>query len=168
METKLPIEVAKDYSSISQQVRVVTEYWVSKSVYCPNCGNSLSSFENNKPVADFYCKECLEEFELKAKHGAVGKKLVDGAYTTMIERLNANNHPNFFFLTYTKTTFEIKDFLTIPKYFFVADIIEMRKPLNFTARRAGWVGCNIIVNNIPEFGKITTFKMGLQKVNMRF
>ena len=71
--------------------------------------------------------------------------------------------PNSFFLTYTKTTFEIKNFLTIPKYFFVADIIEMRKPLNFTARRAGWVGCNIIVNNIPEFGKIYYIQNGVTK-----
>lgn len=163
MEIKLPVEVAKGYSSASQQIRVVTEYWVSKSVYCPSCGNSLSRFGNNMPVADYYCKECYEEFELKSKHGAVGKKIVDGAYATMIERLNANNHPNFFFLTYNKTTFEIIDFLTIPKYFFVAAIIEKRKPLNFTARRAGWVGCNIMVNNIPDFGKIYFIQNGAVK-----
>lgn len=163
METTLPIEVAKEYSSESQKVRVITEYWVSKSVYCPNCGNSLSNFGNNKPVADFYCDLCSEEFELKSKHGSIGNKLVDGAYATMIERLNANNNPNFFILTYIKSTFEIKDFITIPKYFFIEDIIEKRKPLNITARRAGWVGCNIIVNNIPEFGKIYYIQNGIAK-----
>ena len=45
----------------------------------------------------------------------------------MIERLISDNNPNFFFLSYDKSTFEIKNFLTIPKYFFVPDIIERRK-----------------------------------------
>lgn len=32
--------------------------------------------------------------------------------------------------------------------------IEKRKPLSQTARRAGWVGCNILLNTIPNSGKI--------------
>ena len=76
-------------------------------------------FENNAPVADFYCGHCSEEYELKSKSGAMGKKIVDGAYSTMIERLQSANNPNFFFLTYDKSTLGIRNFLTIPKYFFV-------------------------------------------------
>jgi len=163
MELKLPIEVAKNYSSSSQQIRVITESWVYKSIYCPNCGNSLTVFANNRPVADFYCKSCSEEYELKSKHGAVGKRIVDGAYSTMIDRLRANNNPNFFFLTYDKFTLGIRNFLTIPKYFFVPDIIEKRKALSPSARRAGWIGCNIVMNNIPEFGKIFYVQNGISK-----
>ena len=44
--------------------------------------------------------------------------------------------------------------LIIPKFFFVPDIIEKRNPLASTARRAGWIGCNIEIGNIPESGKI--------------
>ena len=40
-------------------------------------------YRNNKPVADFYCGNCSEEYELKSKHGEVGKKIVDGAYATI-------------------------------------------------------------------------------------
>jgi len=163
MKVLLPIEIAEKYSSSSQRIRVASEYWVSRSIFCPNCGNSLSDFVNNTPVADFYCKNCSEEYELKSKKGTMGKKIVDGAYSTMIERLNSNNNPNFFFLTYDKSTYEVKDFLTIPKYFFVPDIIENRKPLNITARRAGWIGCNIVVNNIPEFGKIFYIQNGVSR-----
>lgn len=90
----------------------------------------------------------------------MGKKIVDGAYNTMIERLNCNNSPNFFFLTYNKQTFHINDFITIPKYFFIEEIIEKRKPLSENAKRAGWIGCNIIINNIPELGKIFYIKNG--------
>ena len=163
MELKLPVEIAEGYASGSQRIRVMTEYWVNNSAFCPNCGSALSNFENNKPVADFYCRRCSEEYELKSKHGEMGKKIVDGAYFTMIERLNSDNNPNFFFLTYERTTLEIRNFLTIPKYFFVPDIFERRKALNPTARRAGWIGCNIVMSNIPEFGKIFYVQNGIAK-----
>jgi type II restriction enzyme len=93
----------------------------------------------------------------------MGKKVVDGAYSTMIERLKSDNNPNFFFLTYDKVTLEIRNFLTIPKYFFVPSIIEKRKALSPTARRAGWIGCNINVSNIPELGKIFFVQNGVPK-----
>ena len=41
----------------------------------------------------------------------------------------------------------------VPKHFFVPDIIEKRKPLAETARRAGWIGCNIVLKNIPNEGR---------------
>lgn len=154
MELTLSANIAELYSSSSQKIRVMTEYWVNQSAFCPNCGNVLSQFENNRPVADFYCKNCFEEYELKSKHGEVGSKIVDGAYSTMIERLISDNNPNFFLLSYNKASFVIRNFLVIPKYFFVPDIIERRTALSATARRAGWIGCNIVMSNIPELGKI--------------
>lgn len=163
MQLNLSVDVANNYSSESQKIRVMTEHWVNHSAFCPNCGNSLSNFANNKPVADFYCKVCMEEYELKSKNGNIGKKIVDGAYSTMISRLKAENNPNFFLLSYDKSTFEIKDFLTIPKYFFVPKIIERRRELSPTARRAGWIGCNINISNIPEAGKIFFIQNGLIK-----
>lgn len=154
MNLSLPVEISKDYSSTLQKIRVMSEKWVNHSIFCPNCGKNLTSFENNQPVADFYCANCAEEYELKAKNGILGKRIVDGAYSKMIERLQKSNNPNFFFMSYEKNTFSVRDFLVIPNYFFTGDIIERRKPLSETARRAGWVGCNIIVEGIPDFGKI--------------
>lgn len=133
----LPFEIAKLYTSNSQRIRIMTEYWVGNSIFCPNCGNKLTNFKNNSPVADFSCERCSEEYEVKSKHGNMGSTIVDGAYPTMIERLVANNNPNFFFLTYNKSTFEIRNFLTIPKYLFVPNIIEKRRALSPIARRAG-------------------------------
>ena len=88
---RLLVEIAKDYSSPAQRIRVMTEEWVNRSAFCPNCGSVLSQFGNNKPVADFYCGNCSEEYELKSKNGNVGKKIVDGAYATMIQRSGINN-----------------------------------------------------------------------------
>ena len=36
----------------------------------------------------------------------------------------------------------------------VETVIEKRKPLSDSARRAGWVGCNILLNEIPPEGII--------------
>ncbi len=124
MSLALRLEVANNYSSPAQRIRVITEEWVSRAGFCPSCGRALSQFGNNKPVADFYCGNCSEEYELKSKNGNVGKKIVDGAYLTTIERLNSDNNPNFFFLTYDKSTLGVRNFLTIPKYFFVPSIID--------------------------------------------
>ncbi len=48
----------------------------------------------------------------------------------------------------------VNDFMFIPKFFFVPSIIEKRKPLAETARRAGWIGCNILISDVPKQGKI--------------
>jgi type II restriction enzyme len=76
---------------------------VLENSYCPSCGDlPLSEFEKNRPVADFFCKSCNEEFELKSKCGKLSNTVTDGAHSKMIERINSENHPNFFLLTYTK------------------------------------------------------------------
>ncbi len=148
-------QLADNYSSQSQKIRVLTEAWVNDSVFCPNCGHlDVSKYSSNKPVADFYCSNCREEYELKSKQTNMGLKIVDGAYHTMIERLQSSNNPNFFLLNYNLEKLSVLNFFVIPKHFFVPEIIEKRKPLAATARRAGWVGCNILLQSIPETGKI--------------
>ncbi|ULC58666.1 restriction endonuclease [Flaviramulus sp. BrNp1-15] len=160
MDLSFNITSTNDYISNSQIARVLTEDWVKNNSYCPNCGEiSLIEYENNKPVADFYCNSCLEQFELKSKRGIkVGSKIVDGAYNTMIKRINSIQNPNFFFLTYDKTKWKVNNFMIIPKHYFISDIIEKRKPLSDNARRAGWVGCNIDLKKIPENGRIFLVK----------
>lgn len=152
--------LATQYKSQSQAVRVMTENWVKNEIFCPNCGNFISDFKNNSPVADFYCENCREEYELKSKKESMGKKIVDGAYNKMIERLDSINNPSFFFLNYDLQSYKVQNFVVIPKHFFVPAIIEKRKPLSHSARRSGWVGCNILLSGIPERGKIFYIKNG--------
>src|SRR3989344_8191597 len=148
-------QLATNYKSASQKVRVLTEHWVDNSIFCPNCGQlDIDKYSNNQPVADFYCSNCQEEYELKSKQSAIGTKVLDGAYRTMLERLRSTNNPNFFLLNYDLSNFSVTNFFVIPKHFFVPEIIEKRKPLAPTARRAGWVGCNILLQSIPRIGKI--------------
>ena len=148
-------KVAEQYSSKAQKIRVITEDWFKRNMFCPYCGNNyVSKFENNRPVADYFCPICREEYELKSKGASIGKKVNDGAYSTMIERIQSINNPNFFFMQYNGNDLMVKNIVMVPKYFFSPDIIEKRKPLANKAQRAGWVGCNILLNRIPNEGRI--------------
>lgn len=149
------------YDSGSQNARVWTEHWVGSSLYCPNCGHQqISQFPANRPAADFFCAECAEEFELKSQKRPFGAKVVDGAFRTMSERVAAENNPDLLLLRYDLDRRVVRDVTIVPKQFFVAEIIEKRKPLAPSARRANWVGCNILLGHIPAAGKIHLVRDG--------
>jgi type II restriction enzyme len=160
MNLNFDTKLAEAYTSYSQKARILTENWVLRKIYCPSCGNSISNYANNKPVADFYCKKCVEDFELKSKKGKIGKKVSAGAYSQMIKRINSIQKPNFFFMSYAEEFLSVTDFLVIPKHFFISKIIEKRKPLGNNARRAGWVGSNILFSRIPKAGQIFYIENG--------
>lgn len=148
------IELAKKYKSNSQRVRVMSESWVAYNIFCPVCGNPhISNLNNNMPVADLLCDHCGEIFELKSKCGNIGKKIADGAYSTMINRITSSDNPDLFVMQYS-VDLQVVNLFFIPKFFFTPSIIEKRKPLSPNARRAGWIGCNILYSNIPKQGII--------------
>lgn len=94
MQLTFNTKLAEKYTSAPQKIRVLTEDWVDTCVYCPSCGHlEIENYPNNKPVADFYCSNCKEDYELKSKKNSMGAKIVDGAYNSMIERLQSNNNP---------------------------------------------------------------------------
>ena len=155
MDPNFNLSLANSYKSPSQIARVLTETWVADNLYCPRCGHPhISSFPNNRAAADFFCPNCRNEFELKSKHGSLGKKVADGAYDTLIQRITSNNNPDFFFLRYSLSDLCVDDLFLVPKHFFTPAVVEKRTPLAETAKRAGWVGCNILLSQIPEQGRI--------------
>ncbi len=154
--------LAAGYKSASQIARVLTENWLGENGYCPNCGcTSIRQACNNSPVLDFDCPDCAEQFELKSKNApSAGKIINDGAYTAMLQRIQAADNPNFFFLSYNKTDYSVRQLMLVPKHFFTPDIIIRRKPLPVTAKRAGWIGCNINIGILPDSGKILLIDKG--------
>jgi type II restriction enzyme len=48
----------------------------------------------------------------------------------------------------------VKNLLLVPNFAFPPSAIIKRKPLSSTARRAGWVGCNIALNRVPAEARI--------------
>jgi type II restriction enzyme len=154
-------ESQTEYTSGSQKARAWTERWVADWMYCPNCGNErLNQFPANLPVADFFCATCQEQYELKSQKTAFGAKIANGAYDRKQERLLSDSNPNFFLLQYDLDQKGVKSVCVVPKHFFVPEIIERRKPLARTARRAGWIGSNILLSHIPEVGRIFYVRNG--------
>lgn len=152
-------EKARGYTSHSQAIRVLTESWAETNLFCPRCGCArIKHFPNNRAVADFYCPSCENEYELKSKKGPSGRKIADGAYDTFIQRITGDSNPDFFVLNYNPVDLCVENLVVIPKYFFTPGIVEKRKPLASGARRAGWIGCNILYSEIPSQGRIDIIK----------
>lgn len=154
-------EEAAVFRGPTQNVRVLSEGWVAAHMFCPACGaERLRALPNNSPVGDFVCDGCAEEFELKAKKGALGRSIPDGAYGAMTARLAMRNNPSLFAMSYDRDRTTVTDLIVVPRHFFTQDIIQARKPLSPTARRAGWQGCNILIGQVPLSGRIPLIMRG--------
>ncbi len=151
-------EIFQRYNSNTQRARVLTENWAENNLFCPSCLNKkILRLKASTPVTDFRCDICRESFQLKSQNHPLVKKIVDGAFFTMIESIKNENRPNFLLLHYD-SDYCIQNLLLIPYFFFIENIIEKRKPLSESARRKGWIGCNLLIERIPEEGKIQIVK----------
>lgn len=154
-------EDAVPYDSGSQRARFWTEEWAGRELYCLNCGaERLRKLPNNSPVGDFVCDRCKQEYELRSQAKKIGDRVADGAFRTMMERLGSGNNPSLMLLSYDRALQSVTNVAVVPRHFFVPDIIEERPPLKATAKRAGWIGCNILLNKVPEAGRIYVVRNG--------
>lgn len=161
MELRLNLQLADGYRSPSQRARVLTEGWYLSQMYCPTCpSNRVRATRDNTRVVDFVCPGCGAEFQLKAKAGQLGRKLRDAAWAPMMERIAANRSPHFAFLSYDKTAWHVTGLLLVPGHFITPQVIERCKPLSKSARRADWVGCNVLADAIPPDGRLQVIRGG--------
>lgn len=162
--------VFANYKSPSQQARLLTERWFASQMYCPNCLNlHITPAEANTEVVDFSCTGCNHDFQLKSKKNKISGKITDGAYRPMIERIEANTAPDFFFMEYLPQEWVVRNLFLVPRFFMNKTIIEKRSPLSSTAQRKGWIGCNILFSKLPEEGRIAIVKdeKAVQKENVQ-
>ncbi len=156
MNLQFNTSLAEGYKSASQIARVLTEDWLAHNMYCPICGEqTIRHAEPNAPVKDYVCDNCKSQYELKSKKSESDQfqsTVNDGVYRTMIDRITSLDNPSFFFMHYDR--YEVNNLVIVPKCFFTPGVIEKRKALPDSARRAGWEGCNILMQKIPETAKI--------------
>jgi len=161
MILNLPIEVAEGYKSPSQIARVLTERWTLTNMYCPACtANYLADVKAGTEAVDFVCSRCDSAYQLKALSRPIGRRIVDAAYDAMMRAIRENRLPHFLFLSYNRIDSLVTDLLLIPKFCLPSSAIERRKPLTSTARRAGWIGCNIVLDLVPPEGRINIIRSG--------
>lgn len=78
----------------------------------------------------------------------------------MITAVGGGTSPNLLVLQYS-AAWQVKRLLLVPSFFFAPSAIERRKPLGPNAKRAGWVGCNILLSSIAPEGKLDLINNGI-------
>lgn len=79
----------------------------------------------------------------------------------MIARIEDETVPNLLLLQYTPS-WGIRNLWAIHRLLLTREVIEKRKPLSTSARRAGWIGCNILLGKIPPEGRIPLIREGVE------
>ena len=78
----------------------------------------------------------------------------------MVRAIRENRTPNLFALEYEPSDWAVVNLILIPSFAFPLSAVEKRKPLAAHARRAGWVGCNILLDAIPADARIAIVRAG--------
>jgi len=155
MQLQMPTHLAVSYKSMSQRARVLSEAWARDNLYCVRCASrSLLSAPPNAKVTDFICPQCQAAFQLKSQSRAFSRRICDSAFEPMRRAIERNEAPNLFAVHYERTGWTVRDLIFIPSFALTLSCLEKRKPLGPQARRAGWVGCNILLTNIPMDARI--------------
>lgn len=79
----------------------------------------------------------------------------------MREAIRLGRTPNLLIVHYRPENWKVWNLLLVPRFAFSYSALERRKPLGPGARRAGWVGCNILLCNIPLDARIVIVHEGL-------
>ncbi len=161
MDLHLPTAGLHRYKSASQRARVGTESWAAANLFCPACDSPrLSPLARNAAAVDFSCPGCDSLFQLKSQSKPLGSRIVDAAYSQMKRAILEDRTPNLYALHYDPAAWVVRTVILVPRFAFVLSVLERRPPLAPTARRAGWVGCNIVLEKIPEDARIAIVSSG--------
>lgn len=162
MDLALPVEGLERYHSRSQMARVATEAWAGANLFCVNCDSPrLAASAVGSRALDYLCPSCDDSFQLKSQSKPFGKRVLDSAYSAMIAAIAADRAPHFVLLHYSRELWSVVDLVFIPRFAIPKSAIEKRKPLSSTARRAGWVGCNIVLTHIPTDARLSIVRDGI-------
>lgn len=158
----MPTRAAAPYKSPSQQARAVTESWGASNFFCVVCESPrLRATPHGTAAIDYFCPFCDSPFQLKSQSKPFGSKILDAAYSEMRSAILEDRTPNLYLLHYDLAAWKVRTLLLIPQFVFALSAIERRKPLAPTARRAGWVGCNILLARIPPEARIPLVLSGV-------
>jgi type II restriction enzyme len=156
MQLRMPSELAARYKSPSQRARVVTEAWGEENLYCPSCtSRRLRRSAANVEAVDYTCPNCDSPFQLKSQSRPFSSRITDAAYDAMRRAIVDGRTPNLLALHYDVACWKVLNLILVPRFVFSMSCIEKRSPLARGARRHGWVGCNILLVNIPPDARIS-------------
>ena len=162
MDLQLPTEGLERYKSASQRTRVSSEAWGETNLFCVNCDSpELTRTRTNTPAIDFTCPSCDAFFQLKSQGRKLGGSLSDGAYSKMSEAIKADKTPNLFAMHYEPESWTVRNLILVPRFSYSLSVIKKRNPLRPEAERHDWVGCTILLGEIPQEAKIPIITDGV-------
>lgn len=161
MDLKLPVNLARLYKSKSQIARVITEAWVVSNVACPNCGSALNEYPSNEKSKDVYCNVCYADFQIKSSKTRFSKRITGAEYNATLNGVRSANNPSLMLLFYDEMAMTVVDFQVIHHSFITEKNIIPRKPLSSTAKRSGWQGCLIDIEDVPKIARIFVVRDGV-------
>jgi type II restriction enzyme len=168
VDLHLPTAGLDRYKSASQRARVGTESWGAANFFCPSCESPrLDVAPRNTVAVDYFCPACKSPFQLKSQSKPLGTRIVDAAYSEMKRAILEDRTPNLFVLHYDLDAWAVRTVLLVPHFAFALSAVERRKPLASTARRAGWVGCNILLDKIPVPARISIVNEGTPQTSQQ-
>jgi type II restriction enzyme len=161
MELACDPSIAFAYKSLAQRARVISEGWFSENSYCLACeSDRLVRTAPNTVATDFRCSTCGHQYELKTFTRRPPKSLVDGAYASLMARIQSGSAPTLCLLERSES-WQVRSLTAIHSSFLTAWVIEQRPPLGEHARRAGWIGCKIRLDLIPSDGELSVIGNGI-------
>lgn len=163
MNLDLNPDLGEPYDSPAQATRVITEGWARHNLYCLDCDeDQLRIAQAGTKVFDFTCRNCHRTYQLKSQKHPFRRRVLDAAWKPMVSAIKTGTVPSFLFLHYDPIRWNVADLFGVPSQFMTLSAIEKRKPLPPTARRAGWVGCNILLQNLPPDARVQIIHQNLE------
>jgi type II restriction enzyme len=149
-----------ELKNASQVARVSTERWAVDNFYCAACGTGLSAYPAGTKVYDFYSPECGANFQLKSASHVFSTSILGGEYNTTRQSILKDAFPSLILLHYDRSKWAVEDLSLVHRACITTSCIAPRTPLSPTARRAGWQGYTIRLEQIPAQGKIEVISRG--------
>ena len=138
------------YASRSQVARVAIETWAARNVLCWRCNGALIPAPPNTHLLDAICVNGKHEVQVKAFSGIAGDKITGAAFEPIRKRLFEGVLPDYLLISYDRP----REVVVLAEYIdgetIVRERIVRRRPLSVTARRAGWVGAVIDLQDLDR------------------
>lgn len=138
----------------------MTERWTVSNFYCASCGAGLSSYAASTPLYDFHSPNCRERFQLKASRKRFGSSVLDSEYHTALDGIMRDVYPSLILLRYDPVSWSVSNLELVHRACITTSSLIRRRPLNATAKRAGWEGCMISLADVPALGRIGVVRNG--------